>query len=142
MQTKAEIQLLEPVLLQSIQKYEHILDFLQKIDKEIGAASSDDLLELSAFLADIQSHATQTDQVLLTQLSKHSVLTETMQSLLDKREHITKEILVLNEQITAKASRVKSLIAHEMEKLRNGISALSGYKEQQHNQGRIVNSSS
>jgi hypothetical protein len=142
MQTKAEMQQLEPVLSQSIQQYEHIFDFLQKMDREIGTASSDELLELSALLSDLQGQATQTDQVLLAQLNKYSVRTETLQSLLDQRERLIKKILLLNEKITTKASGIKSLIAHEMGKLRNGISALSGYTEQQHNQGRIVNSTS
>lgn len=131
---------LEPVLLQSIQQYERILDFLQKMDGEIGTASPSMVLELSESLAYLQSHATQTDQALFTQLNKQSALTETIQSLLSRRENIVKEILILNERIKAKAIGIKSLLGHEMEKLRNGISALSGYRQQQHNQGRIVNS--
>lgn len=136
------MQQLEPVLSQSIQQYERILDFLQKMDGEIGTASPAELLELSESLTDVQSQATQTDQVLLRQLSNSSARTETMQLLIEKRERIMKEILLLNERITAKASGVKSLIAHEMGNLRNGISALNGYRQQQHNQGRIVNSTS
>jgi hypothetical protein len=133
---------LEPVLLQSLQQYEHILDFLRKMDAEIGTASPAMVLELGESLADLQNHATQTDQVLLTQLSKQSTQTATMQSLLEKREQRVKDILLLNEQITAKAIGIKSLLGYEMEKMRNGMSALSGYRQQQHNQGRIVNSTS
>jgi hypothetical protein len=131
---------LEPILIQSIQQYERILDFLQKMDTEIGTAAPSMVLELSESLAYLQSHATQTDKDLLTQLSKQSPLSEAMQSLLNRREYIVKEILTLNERIKAKAIGIKSLLAHEMEKMRNGISALSGYRQQQHNQGRIVNS--
>jgi hypothetical protein len=131
---------IEPVLLQSIQQYERILDFLQKMDTEISTAAPSMVLELSESLAYLQGHATQTDQDLLTQLSKQSPLSEAMQSLLNRREYIVKEILILNERIKAKAIGIKSLLGHEMEKMRNGISALSGYRQQQHNQGRIVNS--
>jgi hypothetical protein len=131
---------LEPVLLQSIQQYERILDFLQKMDMEIGTAAPSMVLELSESLAYLQGHATETDQNLLSQLRKQSALPEAMQSLLSRREYIVKEILTLNERIKAKAIGIKSLLGHEMEKMRSGISALSGYRQQQHNQGRIVNS--
>ncbi len=136
------MQQFEAVLSQSIHQYAEILEFLQKMNKEIGTALPEELLELGESLAHLQSHAAETDQVLLTQFNKHSALAETMQPLLDKRQQIMNEILVLNGRITEKASGVKSLIAHEMEKLRTGLSALSGYKQQQNNQGRIVDRSS
>jgi len=137
-----EMKQLEPVLSQSIEQYEGILDFMRKMAEGIGTASADELLELNKSLEDLQSQATATDQVLLAQISKNSTLAETMQLLIDKRERILKEILLLNEGMTEKASGVKSLIAHEMAKLRTGISALSGYKQQQNHQGRIVDRTS
>jgi hypothetical protein len=142
MHTQIELQQLESTLSLSIQQYEDILDFLKKTDKEIGTASPSELLELSTSLTDLQWIATQTDQVLLAQLNTDSAQGDKTQHLINRREHIVKDILRLNEHITVKASGVKSLLAHEMGKLRNGLSALSGYKQQQHNQGRIVNSTS
>jgi hypothetical protein len=131
---------IETVLLQSIHQYERILDFLQKMDVEIGTAAPSMVLELSESLAYLQGHATETDQTLLTQLRKQPDLPKAMQSLLSRRENVVKEILILNERIKAKAIGIKSLLGHEMEIMRNGISALSGYRQQQHNQGHIVNS--
>jgi hypothetical protein len=131
---------IEPILLQSIHHYERILDFLQEMDVEIGTAAPSMVLELSESLAYLQGHATETDQTLLTQLRKQTALPETIQSLLGRREYLVKEILILNARIKAKAIGIKSLLGHEMEKMRNGISALSGYRQQQHNQGHIVNS--
>jgi hypothetical protein len=133
---------LEPILLQSIQQHEHLLNLLRKMDAEVSTASPAMVLELSELLSDLQSHAMQTDQALLAELSRQTGHTAQVQYLLDKREQRVKEILLLNEQITAKAIGIKSLLGHEMEKMRNGISALSGYRQQQHNQGRIVNSTS
>ncbi len=136
------MQQFEAVLSQSIHQYAEILEFLQKMNKEIGTALPEDLLKLGESLAHLQSHAAETDQVLLTQFNKYSALAETMQPLLDKRQQIMNDILCLNGRIAEKASGVKSLIAHEMEKLRTGLSALSGYKQQQNNQGRIVDRTS
>jgi hypothetical protein len=142
MQRPTEPQQLESTLLQSITQYVNILDFLKIMDGKIGTASPAELLELSASLTDLQGIATQTDLLLLTQLSTDSVRGDNTQHLINRREHIVNDILLLNEHITAKASGVKSLIANEMGKLRSGISALSGYRQYQHNQGRIVNSTS
>jgi hypothetical protein len=132
------MQQFEQVFSHSIKQYEVILSFLQKMEKEIGTASPDELLELSKSLADLQSQAAETDQMLLPQLREHSALNEKMAPLIDERELLMKEILLLNARISEKASGVKSLIAHEMEKLRNGISALGGYMQQQNTHGRIV----
>lgn len=142
MQTQADMQQLRPILDKSIQQYEKILVFLQKMDNETSTASPAELLKLGESLADLQGQATQIDQVLLAQLGKYPAPTEIIQSLIEKRERTIKEILFLNERITLKASGVKSLISHELGKLRHGLSALSGYKQQQNNQGRIVNSTS
>jgi hypothetical protein len=139
---KTDMQQFEAIISQSIAQYEVILNFLQKMDKEIGTASPEELLELSKELAELQNQAATIDQVLLTQFSMLTARPETLQALIDKRHRIMKEILLVNERITEKASGVKSLIAHEMEKLRNGISAMSGYKQQQNNQGRIVDRTS
>lgn len=136
------MQQVEEILSQSIHQYAEILEFLQKMNKEIGSALPEELLELGESLAHLQHLAAETDQVLLMQLSKHSALAETLQPLLDRREQIMKEILFLNGRISEKASGVKSLIAHEMKKLRTGLSALNGYKQQQNNQGRIVDRTS
>jgi hypothetical protein len=137
-----EHQPLESTLLQSIIHYGNILNFLEIMDREIGTASPSELLDLSKSLTNLQGIATQTDLVLLTQLNTDSARDSDIQLLINRREHIVKKILLLNEHIAAKASGVKSLIVNEMGKLRNGLSALSGYRPQQHNQGRIVNSTS
>jgi chromosome segregation ATPase len=137
-----DIEQLESQLKYSISYYGRILALLQSIDEEIGTASRDGLLNMSATLAELQGQATRLDQAIATHLSKVPAKNEHVRSLLNKREDVIKEILILNRNISAKAMGVKSLLAHEMSTLRNGLSALSGYRQMQHNQGRIVNSTS
>ena len=137
-----EMHQLESGLRDSISHYVGILMLLQNIDKGIGTASQDELQNMNTSLAELQGQATQLDQLVVDQLSKESVKTEATRSLLAKRENLVQEILLLNRNITSKAMGVKSLLAHEMGMIRNGLSALSGYKQQQLNQGRIVNSTS
>ena len=133
---------LEPILSQSMQQYERILDFLQKMDVEVGTADPVALQNFSETLNALQAQAVKIDQVLFTQMDREPIKTETTQICLDKRSLLLKEILFLNERISKKALTVNALIAHEMGKLRNGRTALSGYKPQQQHQGRIVNGSS
>lgn len=137
-----DIQQLESRLNYSISYYGRILSLLQTINEEIGTASQDELQSMSSTLAELQGQATQLDQSIATQLDKEPAKTETIRSLLNKRENLIKEILLLNRNINTKAMGVKSLLAHEIGTLRNGLSALSGYRQKQHNQGRIVNSTS
>ena len=136
------MQELETMLSQSIQQYECIRDFLRNMDEEVGNADPVTLQNFSDSLHELQAEAMQIDQVLLAQLNKKTKKNEPIQNLIARRELLQQEILLLNTRITEKVSRVKSLIAHEMKKLSKGLSALSGYKQQQHNQGRIVNGTS
>jgi len=142
MDTPQAMQPLEPMLLHSIQQYEGILDCMQKMDTEVGTADPAMLENFSDSLQLLQGEATQYDQILLAQLHRKSSESESIQVLAARREGLLREILSLNKRITEKASRVQSLLAHEMIKLRNGLSAMTGYRQPQHNQGRIVNGSS
>lgn len=136
------MQQFDSVLSQSIHQYERILDFMQKMDDEMGTAETVALQNFSNYLNELQNEAMRLDQI-IAQFDQKSLKTETMQRLFTQRERLLKEILLLNERIIEKGSRVKSLIAHEMEKFRAGLSALGGYKQQQHqHQGRIINGTS
>lgn len=133
---------LEPVIRDSINHYTRILALLQNMDGNVGTASQDELLEMSASLGKLQESATQLDQAMLDQLQKVPAKSENIASLLEKREKIVKEVLLLNESITSKAMGIKSLLAHQLGTLRGGLSAMKGYRQQEHGQGRIVNSTS
>ena len=142
MQKQVDMQQLEPILLQSIEEYESVLDFLRKMEGEIGTAPPAQLLEFNESLADLQGRAAKTDQFLLQQLTDHARHIKRPHPLIEKREEIIRDILMLNGDITTKALGVKSHLAFELGKLRHGLSAMNGYKQLQNNQGRIVNKSS
>ncbi|MDP3479595.1 MAG: hypothetical protein Q8R88_07470 [Desulfoprunum sp.] len=142
MNTMIEIQQIEPALRQSIEQYELILAFLQKMETVVGTADAVELQELGATLYELQTQAEQFDRILLAKLKKEPHESDSVQTLRTRHERLLKEVLLANERITAKASGVKSLISHEIGKLRDGLSAMNGYRQQQHNQGRIVNSTS
>jgi hypothetical protein len=135
-------QQLESELRGSIDHYTHLLMLLQTINEEIGTASQDKLQNMNLTLTELQEQAVRIDQSIAVQLNSAQARTEMVIFLLNRRENVVKEILGFNKKATAKAMGVKSLLAHEIGVLRNGQSALNGYRQQQHNQGRIVNSTS
>ena len=142
MDAMEEGQQMETGLKLSIQQYENILKHLQIMDGEVGVAFPDELLKMGESLVDLQNLATQTDENLLQSFKRNTSPDTTIQHLINKRRHLIGDILLLNERIAIKASGIKCLIAHELGKLQNGLSALSGYKQHQQTSGRIVNSSS
>lgn len=133
---------LESTLVQSVQHYAYFLEFLQKMDDEMGTADPVALQNFNISFHQLHEQAMQFDRILSTQLNSKSLENESILILTEKRNSLLREILRLNKRITAKASGVKSLIAHEIGKLRTGLSALSGYRQPQQNQGKITNCTS
>ncbi|MBV5318097.1 MAG: hypothetical protein JZU50_09820 [Desulfobulbaceae bacterium] len=110
------------------------------MDHDLGTADPVALQNFNLTLNELQEHAEHLDRNISTQINTQSLNSETTQDLIEKRALLVSEVLLLNQRITAKASGVKSLLAHEMGKLRIGQTALSGYRQPQNNRGRITNS--
>ena len=137
-----DMQKLEENFLLSIQSYKEILDFLNKLDQEVGTATAASLSERNNTLTELQSKATQIDQTVIEQLSKQAKSPESLQPLDDQRRRLVAEILFVNKRVTEKAKAVRSYLSFEMKKMRTGMLAMSGYGQQhQLQQGRIVNRS-
>ena len=138
--TEIDIQKLEADILLSIQSYEAVLKFLQKIEKEIGTASSAALLDLNTSLTDLQAKATLIDQSL-----SGGKVEQTPPALLvldKKRQGLIAEIRRVNKRVTEKAKTVRSYLAFKIKKIRTGHLIMNGYGQYQRPpQGRIVNSS-
>ncbi len=142
MDTQTEKEQLEASLSQVLQHYESLLKYLQEMDQEMGTASPATLQNFSVSLHEFQEQAMKFDQNVAAHLNEKLLKIESIQILLGKREALLMELLALNTRMTAKAQGVKSLIAHEIGRLHTGLSALSGYRQPQHNQGRITNCTS
>ena len=137
-----DTQALASALASSIRNYQHILGFLVEMDREIGTASDGRLQSMTETLSKLQSQAADIDKTFLACLDKDSMGSTILQPLMVEREEVIAEILRLNSDVQKKASGVKSLLAHELSALRLGKTAHCGYKSQQANAGRIVDSTS
>lgn len=128
-------------LLLSIQQYEHMLEYMQGLDKDVGTASPAALLESNETLLKLQKDTSETEQALFAQFTTYCEDADDILPLIATREHLMRDVLFLNQRIRVKATGIRSFITHEMGKLHTGLSAMNGYRQHQHNQGRIVNSS-
>ena len=129
----------QPILTESIHQYTVIHNLLLMINKEISTATPERLDALNASLVDIQKKAVELDSLIQEELKSPAMLDQQTQSLARTREELVASIIELNKEITVRAVNVKSLLAHEIRTLKNGHSAISGYRTQQEPQGRLVN---
>jgi hypothetical protein len=142
MKSEIQTQQLKTSLLQSIHQYENMLDYMQNLDKGVGTAAPSALMRLNDRLVELQKNMTQTEEIVSFRLQEYSGNMEAVQSLVEMRQHLLRDILFLNQRITVKATGIRSYITSEMGKLHTGLSAMKGYKQQQNNLGRIINSKS
>ena len=94
---------------------------------------------MNTLLTEMQAQASVTDQLVISHLTGEEAGNGSAKKLVSERATLINEVLLLNRSVMIKAMGVKSLLAHEIGTLRSGKSALNGYRQPQHNQGRIVN---
>lgn len=133
---------LGPALEDSIRQYQRILDYLAYMDHEIDGNSEIQSQSMVESLEELQREARELDSVLLPILNEEVLLGEQVRSGFSRREEVIRKVILINAEIERKAQGAQSLLAHELETLRHGQKAISGYKPQQSSGGRIVNSTS
>lgn len=136
------MQPLETMLSRSIQHYRGVLQLLERIDRELGTADPQALAEFSRALELMQTEASPLDREIAAQFQAQPRSGEQIATLAGERNELIGAALAINQRISAKALGVKSLLSHEMGKLRTGLTALSGYRQPQPHRGRITNCSS
>ena len=130
---------LETALQRSVERYRQMIGLLDTIEQELGTASDEGLLQMNSLLLETQDEVSAADRLIMEYSKGDASLPSAIRNLLAEREKLVGEVLLLNRSVTVKAMGVKSLLAHEIGTLRNGQTALSGYRSPQHHQGRIVN---
>jgi hypothetical protein len=132
---------LETALQRSIERYRQMIGLLGSIEQEVGTASDEGLRQMNTLLLETQNEVSAADRLIMEYSKADTALPVSIRNLLAEREKLVGDVLLLNRNVTIKAMGVRSLLAHEIGTLRNGKTALSGYRSPQHNQGRIVNRS-
>jgi len=132
---------LELLISQSLEQYGEIYDLLKMHGSNINSQLSDGIIKFDETLGGLQNLAQQTDRHLADQL-KIMEFSETMEDQLSCRTELQEKVLVLLKETANRANNVKSLLASEMQSIRQGRKALTGYKTNSDYQGRIIDKTS
>ena len=136
-----EITTLESLAQHSLKQHIDMIELLRPLQQQLETPSLNTVKQFNSIYSAFQRKIKTTDKALIQQLEM-SVFTENITRLLGQRQLLQREILDILGQTVSKASSVKSLMASEMQSVKNGRVALNGYKNQSDRHGRIVNSTS
>ena len=133
-----EITTLESLAQHSLKQHIDMIELLRPLQQQLETPSLNTVKQFNSIYSAFQRKIKTTDKALIQQLEM-SVFTENITRLLGQRQLLQREILDILGQTVSKASSVKSLMASEMQSVKNGRVALNGYKNQSDRHGRIVN---
>jgi len=132
---------LDGVVSQSVQEYEEIYLLLLTFGQQLESHGPDDINKFHDSLAGLQRVAQRTDRKLIEQLTSVTN-SDTVAEKIDNRFVLQQKILALLKETGIRASSIKSLLASEMQAIKHGRRALSGYKSNSAHQGKIVDKKS
>ncbi|MCP4341715.1 MAG: hypothetical protein GY799_23245 [Desulfobulbaceae bacterium] len=129
---------LELLCQQSLRQYREMVVLLQSLQGNLQDQSSGSVIQFNVTFAELQNQIQQTDQEVAQQLNLQPDSTYIV-AFLNHRKELQEDMFGLIGETVPKADSVKSLLANEMQTLKQGKKALNGYKSQQGQYGRIVN---
>ena len=133
-----EIKTLDAMVQHSIRQHIDLIDLLWPLQQQLESPSLDAITKFNTVFSTLQQEIEIFDRELEKQL-KMATIPDHIEQLLDRRQSLQQEILHVLKHTVPKACSVKSLMASEIQSVKNGRKALNGYKTQSENQGRIVN---
>lgn len=131
---------LESGLERSVAAYEELLGFMESLAGEMEQTSPAALVMAGSKMTELHTTVKTIDESFVHLLVDIDTMEEPLRVLLERRITLLAQLLAINKKLSAAAAGAKSLLAHEMKTMRRGISAHGGYRQKQHNHGRIVNS--
>ena len=132
---------LESLAQHSLKQHIDMIELLRPLQRQLETPSLNTVKQFNSIYGAFQRKIKTTDKALIQQLEM-AVFTENLTQLLGQRQLLQREILDILKQTVSKASSVKSLMANEIQSVKNGRKALNGYKNQSDQHGRIVNRTS
>lgn len=133
---KNDSVILDQLVRQSQQEYEEIYAVLLSLD-QLDSHSTDDIRNFQEGLLGLQEMAKRTDEK-ITEKLKSTLISETIAEQLNLRTVLQQNILIQLKVTASRANKVKSLLASEMQVIRHGRNALTGYRINSSRQGGIV----
>lgn len=135
------IEIVETLIRKSFDQQRKMIILLKSLDEQMNAHSIGAVEQFNEKFSDLQQETELTDKILVAQLNPEDA-TGTISQLLEQRNLLQNDVIILMKKILPKAVSAKSLMANEVQSIKNGRKALSGYKTQIDHQGKIVNRAS
>jgi hypothetical protein len=136
-----EITPLESLAQHSLRQHIEMVELLRPLQLQLETPSHEAVTQFNVLFSSLQQKMRITDTNLVNVLQK-AVFPASITELLGQRQLLQKEIIQMVRQSASRANSVKSLMASEIQSVRNGRKALNGYKIQSDRQGKIVNRTS
>jgi len=136
-----ESEMMTALVVQSLQHQEEMQSLLGELQQQLARGSNSPTNSIENFnkqFSTLQVKMQQTDMQLTTQL-RESDIPDTTRQLLARRHTLQEHNVQLLKAAVPKARSVTSLLASEMQSLKAGRRALSGYKNMSDRQGSIIN---
>ena len=138
---ESDIEIVETLIQKSLDQQMKMIHLLKPMSEHVNAHSLGAVEKFNTSFSDLQQETKQTDEILVGHLNSEDV-PGTIRQLLEQRNSLQKDVMILLKKILPKAVNAKSLMANEVQSIQNGRKALSGYKNHTAHQGKIVNRSS
>lgn len=132
---------LKTLVSESLGQQQGMVDLLRELQRLLSSQSYATLPELNERLGWLQSQTKATDQQLNEAVAAAASLPPPLPALLERRTALQQQALQLTTSVLSGAKSVKSLLANEMQAIRHGRVALTGYRPAAVRDSRLVNHS-
>ncbi len=117
--------------------YSRILGLMGELQMSLERCSASEISGFVEILGRLQADAAALDQ----QIDAEALSDPAAAPLASRRDELLATLLTENRKLHGRARQTQTLYAHEMTGLRQGFSALQGYRPPQRQGGELVNSS-
>lgn len=118
----------DALLVKSVRIYQEVEVLYQSMPKDLSAPAVLKVMRMVGTMNALLQDAQALDKDISEVLKTDSILSESTETLLKKRDEILHRLYRDNQSITRKAENVKSLLHHEITSLSTGHQAIKGYR--------------
>lgn len=136
-----ELKNSEELVRQSLKQYRDMFDLLNSLSQHLDVQLAENIQQFNEAFSTLHEGAQAVDQELMERL-RLTEIPEDMDQYLAQRKSLQEQILRLLKETVPKANSVKALLASEMQFIKHGRTALTGYKTHSLPQGKIVSKKS
>lgn len=132
---------LEPLLQKSISQYQSILELSKETVTRLDVLKPAEINTACEQMTSLQQQAAETDTEIIQLASTFSTPQVRQAPSFDKRLGLMRRVLEQNNLLFSRINGMMAVISQDISQIRWGFSAMSGYKSEQEDSGKIVSHS-